>query len=124
MFKWIKKNYSLFIVLGACIIVFNFFQKKENYVEGYNLKIQALEAKVDSLHAENNELVKESKVLEDQLTNYDKKIKNLNLKINVIKNETQQKISAVDFFGDDELERFFTERYKHLINRQYQDSIN
>ena len=61
MFKWIKKNYSLFIVLGACIIVFNFFQKKEDYVEGYNLKIQALEAKVDSLHAENNELVKESK---------------------------------------------------------------
>ena len=123
MFKWIKTNYSLFVVLGACVIVFNFFQKKEDYVKEYNLKIKVLEAKVDSLHAKNNELVKESKVLEGQLTNYDKKIKNLNLKINVIKNETQQKISAVDFFDDDELERFFTERYKHLINRQYQDSI-
>ena len=119
MLKWIKKNYHLFVILGAGIIVFNFFSKKEDYVEDYSLKIQALEAKVDSLHAENSELVKESKVLENQLANYDKRIKNLNLKINVIKNETQQKIDAVDSFGDDELERFFTERY-----RQYKDSIN
>ena len=119
MLKWIKKNYHLFVILGACIVIFNFFSKKEDYVEDYNLKIQALEAKVDSLHTENSELVKESKVLEDQLVNYDKRIKNLNLKINVIKNETQQKIDAVDSFGDDELERFFAERY-----RQYKDSIN
>ena len=124
MLKWIKKNYHLFVILGAGIIVFNFFSKKEDYVEDYSLKIQALEAKVDSLHAENSELVKESKVLENQLANYDKRIKNLNLKINVIKNETQQKIDAVDSFGDDELERFFTERYKHIAKGQHQDSIN
>jgi len=124
MFKWVKKNYHLFIILGACVIVFNFFQKKEDYVEDYNLKIQALEAKVDSLHAENSELVKESRVLEDQLASYDKRIKNLNLKINVIKKETQQRIDSVDFFGDDELERFFAERYKHIIEGHNQDSIN
>lgn len=124
MFKWIKKNFHLFIILGACFIAFNFFQEKEDYVEDYNLKIQALEAKVDSLHAENSELVKESKVLEDQLLSYDKRIKNLNLKINVIKKETQQKLDSVDFFGDDELERFFAERYTHILQRHYTDSIN
>ena len=124
MFKWIKKNFHLFIILGACIVVFNFFNEKEDYVEDYSLKIQALEAKVDSLHAENSELVKESKVLEDKLISYDKKIKNLNLKINVIKKETQQKIDSVDFFGDDELERFFAERYEQIINGYNQDSIN
>tara|TARA_R110001592_G_scaffold1726_2_gene10253 strand:+ start:1381 stop:1752 length:372 start_codon:yes stop_codon:yes gene_type:complete len=123
MLKWIKKNYHLFVILGTCIIVFNFFLKEEDYVEDYSLKIQALEAKVDSLHTENSELVKESKVLENQLANYDKRIKNLNLKINVIKNKTQQKIDAVDSFGDDELERFFTERYLK-VKRQQKDTIN
>ena len=116
--------YFAIVFFGVYYLVNMYSSNEKEYIIEYSSKIEALEAKVDSLHTENNELVKESKVLEDQLTDYDKKIKNLNLKINVIKNETQQKISAVDFFGDDELERFFTERYKHLINRQYQDSIN
>lgn len=124
MFKWVKKNFHLFIILGACVIVFNFFQEKEDYVKDYNLKIQALEAKVDSLHSENFELVKESKILEDELISSNKRIKNLNLKINVIKNETQQKIDSVDFFGDDELERFFSERYKSITKGQHSDTIN
>jgi uncharacterized coiled-coil DUF342 family protein len=115
MFKWLRKNYPLFIIIGACIIAFNFFGKKEDYVNEYNAKIKALEAKVDSLHSENNELINESKLLEEQIAGYDEKIKNLNIKINVIKNETKQKVDAVDFFGDDELERFFAERYKHIL---------
>jgi uncharacterized coiled-coil DUF342 family protein len=124
MFKWLKKNYPLFIIIGACIIAFNFFGEKEDYVNEYNAKIKALEAKVDSLHSENNELVNESKLLEEQIAGYDEKIKNLNIKINVIKNETKQKVDAVDFFGDDELERFFAERYKHILEGQHQDTIN
>ena len=124
MFKWLRKNYPLFIIIGACIIAFNFFGEKEDYVSEYNAKIKALEAKVDSLHSENNELINESKLLEEQIAGYDEKIKNLNIKINVIKNETKQKVDAVDFFGDDELERFFAERYKHILEGQHQDSIN
>lgn len=124
MFKWLRKNYPLFIIIGACIIAFNFFGEKEDYVNEYNAKIKALEAKVDSLHSENNELINESKLLEEQIAGYDEKIKNLNIKINVIKNETKQKVDAVDFFGDDELERFFAERYKHILEGQHQDSIN
>lgn len=124
MFKWLRKNYPLFIIIGACIIAFNFFGEKEDYVNEYNAKIKALEAKVDSLHSENNELINESKLLEEQIAGYDEKIKNLNIKINVIKNETKQKVDAVDFFGDDELERFFAERYKHILEGQHQDTIN
>ena len=124
MFKWLRKNYPLFIIIGACIIAFNFFGEKEDYVNEYNAKIKALEAKVDSLHSENNELINESKLLEEQIAGYDERIKNLNIKINVIKNETKQKVDAVDFFGDDELERFFAERYKHILEGQHQDTIN
>lgn len=124
MFKWLKKNYPLFVIIGACILVYHFFGEKEDYVNEYNAKILALEAKVDSLHSENTELEKESKLLEEKIAGYDEKIKTLNLRINVIKNETKQKVDAVDTFNDDELERFFTERYKHILEGHHADSIN
>ena len=124
MFKWLKKNYPLFVIIGACIIAFHFFGEKQDYIADYNAKIEALEAKVDSLHTENSELINESKLLEDKIAGYDEKIRNLNVRINVIKNETKQKVSAVDFFGDDELERFFAERYKHILEGQHSDTDN
>lgn len=124
MFNWFKRNYPLFVIIGACVIIYHFFGEKEDYVNEYNSKIAALEAKVDSLHSENDGLRKESVLLEEKIASYDIVINKLNSKINVIKNETKQKVSAVDTLGNDELERFFTERYKDIINRQYQDSIN
>ena len=74
MFKWLKKNYPLFVIIGACVIIYHFFGEKEDYVSEYNAKIKALEAKVDSLHAENSELVNESKLLEVKIAEYDAKI--------------------------------------------------
>lgn len=112
------------LILISIILWFWFNKDDQSYVEDYNAKIEALEAKVDSLHTKNSELVNESKLLEDKIADYDIKIIKLNSRINVIKNETKQKVDAVDFFGDDELERFFAERYKHILEGQHQDSIN
>lgn len=88
-------------------------------VKSYESKIEALEKKVDSLHAENDVLYKEADSLELKLQEFDIRIVTLNKQIKVIKYETKQKLDAVDFFGDDELERFFSDRY-----RQHTDSIN
>ena len=41
---WLKKNLNLLVIIGACIIVFTFFNKKEDYVEEYNAKIKAFRA--------------------------------------------------------------------------------
>jgi len=126
MFKWFRKNISLLVILGASIIVVTFFNNKEEYVAEYNNKINALNSKIDSLHSQNSKLEEESKILESKIAEYDKKIKLLNSRIYVIKKQTQQKVDSVDFFGDDELEQFFAERYKSEINssRHNQDSIN
>ena len=124
MLKWLRKNYPLFVIIGACVIVYHFFGEKEDYVSEYNDKIALLEKKVDSLHAENSELENESKLLEEQIAGYDETIRNLNIRINVIKNETKKKVVAVDTFGIDELERFFTERYKHILKGQHENSDN
>lgn len=112
-------NIVLIIVVFALLAFVFFRDDSEKYVKEYNNKIEALEQKVDSLHSGNDELKIHSKELEHKVAEYDDKIKKLNTRIYVIKKQTQQKLKAVDSFGDDELEQFFTNRY-----RQHTDSIN
>lgn len=118
MLTWLKRNYPLFIIIGACIIIFNFFTEKEDYVGEYNAKIKALEQKVDSLHSINDELTFKIDTLNVQITKLDQELDLKDNRINNLRYEISTKVDAVDSFNDDELERFFTERY-----RQYLDSI-
>lgn len=118
MFKWLKKNYQLFVIIGACILVFRFLDDKESYVSEYNDKIIALEQKVDSLHHINDELTFKIDTLNVQISKLDQQLDLKDNKINNLRYEISTKVDAVDDFNDDELEKFFTERY-----RQYIDSI-
>ena len=115
---WLKKNLNLLVIIGACIIVFTFFNKKEDYVEEYNAKIEALEQKVDSLHHINDELTFKIDTLNGQISKLDQQIDLKDNRIKTLKWKVNEKVNAVDSFDDDELERFFTERYG-----QYIDSI-
>jgi peptidoglycan hydrolase CwlO-like protein len=121
---WLGKNLNLLVILGACAIVFTFFNKKEDYVDEYNDKIKALEQKVDSLHNINDELTFKIDTLNQQIGILDQELDLKDNKINNLKYEISIKVDAVDSFNDDELERFFTERYKQTLTGQHQDSIN
>ena len=110
----------ILICITAVAIFYILKQQKEGVdISQYLNQIEALEKKVDSLHTENTALEKEADSLLVKMSDYDKKIQRLNYNINVIKKETQAKLDSVDRFGDDELERFFANRYRHD-----KDSIN
>ena len=114
------QGYLLFAILGGFVAWMVWGQPKiEVDVKSYELKIELLERKIDSIRVENSGLKLEADSLNVKIGEYDNKIKKLNSRIYVIKRETKQKLDAVDNLVDDELHRFFTERY-----RQYQDSIN
>lgn len=110
--------YILKIIVLICIIAWLLFTNRERYVDEYNAKIKALEQKVDSLHGINDELTFKIDTLNGQITKLDKQIDIKNNRINNLKYEINTKVNAVDDFNDDELEKFFTERYG-----QYLDSI-
>ena len=112
--------YLLFAILGG-FVAYVVFGKPDLAVdiESYRLQITLLEQKIDSIKTQNTLLIKEADSLEDKLLEYDRRITSLNRQIYAIKKETQRKIDSVDFFGDDELEKFFAERYN-----QINDSIN
>ena len=92
-------------------------------IDSYKMEINLLQQKIDSISNQNISLKLEADSLNTKLSEYDIKIGNLNAKIDYIKYETKQKIDAVDSFGDDELERFFAERYLK-IKGQHKDTIN
>lgn len=115
----------LFVALLGIGVGYVIFGKADIEVDvnAYQMEINLLQQRIDSINIKNSTLKLEADSLSSRLTEYDSKIKKLNTKINVIQYETQQKIDAVDSFGDDELERFFAERYLQ-IKRQHKDSIN
>ena len=108
--------YILKIIVLICIIVWLLYSDRERYVEEYNAKIEALESKVDSLHNINDDLTFKIDTLNGQIQNLDQEIYLKYNRINNLKYEISTKVDAVDDFNDDELERFFTERYRSIID--------
>jgi len=117
--KNVKGNLLSIILLGIIAWLLWGQPKIEVDVKSYEVKIQLLEEKIDSINSQNKALKLEADSLNVRLVEYDTRINKLNTKIYVIKQETNKKLDAVDSFGDDELERFFADRY-----RQHKDSIN
>tara|TARA_B100000902_G_scaffold171443_1_gene165706 strand:- start:3404 stop:3787 length:384 start_codon:yes stop_codon:yes gene_type:complete len=110
-------TYSIIFILLSTLVYFVFLGD-EKYVEDYNVKIDALEAKVDSLHHINDDLVFKIDTLNQQIVKLDTEIDKQDKKIVTLKYKVNEKVNSVDSFNDDELTRFFTERYRH-----YEDSI-
>jgi predicted RNase H-like nuclease (RuvC/YqgF family) len=112
-----------FLYLAAICILFVglaylLFSGSEKYVGEYETKIETLGKKVDSLDIVNDGLTLKIDTLNQEVIKLDQEIDLKDNKINNLRYEIKNKVDAVDSFTDDELERFFTERY-----RQHFDSI-
>jgi len=104
-------TYGIIFILLSTLIYFVFLGDEE-YVKEYGFKIEALEAKVDSLHSINDNLVFKIDTLNQKIVILDQEIDQQDNKIVTLKYKVNEKVNNVDFFNDSELERFFTERYK------------
>ena len=114
-------TYSIIFILLSTLIYFVFLGDEE-YVVDYNVKINALEAKVDSLHSVNDHLVFKIDTLNQEINKLDLEIGQQDKKIVTLKYKVNEKVNSVDNFNDDELTRFFTERYKQIDSIKKTDS--
>ena len=106
---------GIIAVLAAYILFFVQAPLKVD-VKGYEVKIDSLQHTVDSIYVENGKLDNQIAEFETEVDLQDNKIQSLKDKLVLIKQETHEKVKSVDSFTDDELERFFTERYQGLIS--------
>ena len=110
--------YFAIVFFGVYYLVNMYSSNEEEYINEYNSKIEALESKINSLHNINEELTLEIDTLNNQITKLDQEISKQDTKIVTLKRKTNEKVNNVDLYRYDELDRFFTERY-----RQHFDSI-
>jgi len=103
---------NVILICLTALAIFYILQKGPQIdLTKYETEINILQQQINQLEGVNDSLTVESKQLEIKLASYDEKLKNLNNQVNVIKRETKAKLDSIDKFGDDELERFFTDRY-------------
>jgi predicted RNase H-like nuclease (RuvC/YqgF family) len=110
--------YLAVICLLSVGLAYLLFSGNEEYVGEYKTKIQTLGKKVDSLDVINDGLTLKIDTLNQEVIKLDHEIDLKDNRIKTLKKVTNEKVNAVDSFNSDELERFFTERYRH-----YSDSI-
>ena len=103
--------YLAIVFFGVYYLVSMYSSNEEKYTTEYNDKIEALKSKMDSLHTINDILVYEIDSINQHIVKLDKEINLQDSKIITLKKQTNEKIISVDFFNNDELERFFAERY-------------
>ena len=114
-----KERFLYFaIIFFSVYYLVSMYSSNEEYITEYNDKIDTLNGKINSLHSVNEDLTLEIGALTTQILVLDQEISKQDNKIVILKKQTNEKVNSVDSYRDDELEQFFTERY-----RQYLDSI-
>jgi len=110
--------YIAIVFFGVYYLINMYSSNEDKYINEYNSKIEALESKINSLHNINEELTLEIDTLTNQILVLDQEISKQDNKIVILKKQTNEKVNNDNSYKYDELEQFFTERY-----RQHLDSI-
>jgi peptidoglycan hydrolase CwlO-like protein len=106
---------SVILLCLTTVVVFFILRKQpELDIKKYEDQINALQSEIDQLEGVNDSLVAKAAVLNQKVAEYDNQITKLNTQINVIQQETKKKLDSVDRYNRDQLQKFFTERYRVL----------
>lgn len=111
---------SVILLCLTTLAVFYILQKTPQLdIKKYEDQINSLQKEIDQLEGINDSLVAKAAILNEKVVQYDNQINKLNRQINVIQQETKKKLDSVDRYNNDQLQKFFADRY-----RVKQDSIN
>ena len=101
---------AIILSLGLGLFYFGFYYD-DDYFELYQKEIDALSAKIDSLHNINDGLTAHIDSLNSEISALDIEIDKQDEEIDRIREDANEKTAAVDNFTVSELSEFFTNRY-------------
>ena len=111
-----RSIYLLIIIALASGFYYFTFYKDREYIDIYRNEIAALDAKIDSLHSENEHLTTTIDSLNTEITALDQEIDAQDDEIEKIREEADEEVTAVDTFTPSQLTEFFTDRYGFLFS--------
>jgi peptidoglycan hydrolase CwlO-like protein len=108
----ITKEFILLVVI-ACLMVYGIItiNNIKTDVNHYEHKMDSIQTNIDSINTLNSVINNNIERLNGDISNITIEIENVDKKINIIRQNTDEKINSVDTFGVNQLELFFTNRY-------------
>lgn len=119
----INKTHILLAIVGG-IAIYSLFQSAtiKTDVAGYYRKIDSLQNEIDSIENENEIIDSHIETINNDVNKVEGNISTINKNITIIKNETNEKINAVNDYTIHDLIKFFSDRYEPNINSEGHDS--
>jgi uncharacterized protein YlxW (UPF0749 family) len=106
---------NIILVVLIILVGFNIFTNNSirTDVEAYNRKIDSLQKEIDSVENANVVLDGHIEKVDNELTQVETRVITINKNINEIKNQTNEKVDAVNDYTIHDLLKFFTDRYEN-----------
>ena len=113
----INKTLILVLIVGA-IALYSLFEANsiKTDVAGYYRKIDSLQNEIDSVENENKILDNHIANVDNEINKVEGDITNVNKNITIIKNQTHEKVSAVNDYTIHDLNKFFADRYENGLD--------
>jgi peptidoglycan hydrolase CwlO-like protein len=121
----INKTLILVLIVGA-IALYSLFEANsiKTDVAGYYRKIDSLQNEIDSVENVNKQIDNHIANVDNDINKVEKDIVNVNKNITIIKNQTNEKVSAVNDYTIHDLIKFFSDRYESNVGEARLDSTS
>lgn len=119
--KIIKNIILVVLIIG---VAYNLFTNNgiRTDVAMYNHKIDSIQNEVDSIANENKKLNDHITTVDNEITKVEGNVTNVYKNITEIKNQTHEKVTAVNDYTIHDLLKFFSDRYESNVGEARLDS--
>ena len=108
----------ILVIIVAGIAIYSLCQSNsiKTDVAGYSRTIDSLQHEIDSVENENRILDAHVTAVDNEINKVEGDITNVNKNITIIKNQTHEKVSAVNDYTIHDLIKFFSDRYENGLD--------
>ena len=105
---------NIILVILIILVGYNIFTNNSirTDVEAYNRKIDSLQNEIDSVETANKVIDGHIAKVDDDIAQVETRVTTINKNINILKNETHEKVNAVNDYTIHDLLKFFSDRYE------------
>jgi translation elongation factor P/translation initiation factor 5A len=111
--KIINNKQTILLAIVIVLVLWNILNTNgiKTDVKSYKEKIENIQVEVDSAQLINKEMDEKVLVIKESVNSITKEIYEIDNNIEMVKEQTDEKVISVGFIGNVELERLFAERY-------------
>jgi archaellum component FlaC len=115
-----KNNQNIIIYLVAALLVYLIFTTNgiKTDIKGYRNLIENIQTQIDSAQVVNREIDTKIDSVTHKVVTVTNEIHQINKTITIVKKQTDEKANNIDKLSDNELELFFTSRYKDSLSTE------